>query len=310
MFDVDETLPQAKPRNPDFLTQEEEVALLGAWKQGDAAAGERFVLAFRPFINKQTKQWADYYCSVERENIAGAVRLGFVKAMKKFDPAESVRFSTFAVHWVKAAAQEEGRAFTVNRAAAKTQQARVVMACVNKERGNASDEHLHEIYDRVAKAQKMSPERVRQIHESAITMVSGDSTGNKSSGEELSSLFDRIEDTAVQAAEIAEKKNILMVMRNTIHVLPPREKYVIAARFGLFSGHEEEERTLQQIGDVLQLSKERVRQIEARALQMLRHEFHDMGFDLDKLMSPPGKNGHVCPRRYKKSAPALEMPAL
>lgn len=305
---LDDVARRKRHSNHRFLTPEEEASLIAAWKNGDASAGNDLALAFAPFINGQTAKLYAKYPYLEKDDVRGAVHMGFARALEKFEPERGNRFSSYAAWWIKAFIQDEAQQGSKVRAAARTQQARVTLACIKKEIGT-TDSPLHEIYERVAKDQNMDTKRVRKIHETAVVIISGESASANKDGGEMLSLFDRLEDDTPQGAEITERNSMTKVLRTVMGALPAREKYVLAARFGLFKNNEGEERTLEDIADVLKLSKERVRQIEVRALQILRREFKDLGFDMDDLILPSGKVGYIPPKKHRRSAPETHAPA-
>ena len=214
-----------------FLTPEEEASLIAAWKNGDASAGNDLAVAFAPFINSQTAKLYAKYPYLEKDDVRGAVHMGFARALEKFELDRGNRFSPYAAWWIKAFIQDEVQHSSKMRAAAKTQKARVTLAHIKKEIGT-TDSPLHEIYERVAKERNMDSKHVRQIHETAVVIVSGENASTNKDGGKMLSLFDRLEDDAPQAAEITEK--ILWRMLCTRRWGLPAREYVPATRFGLF----------------------------------------------------------------------------
>lgn len=279
-----------------FLTAEEETALARARKAGDKTAGEKLAQAFRPLLRSETYRWSKHYTHLDREDVFAAVQFGFVKALDKFDPDRGVRFSTYALPWIKAQVQEEAQGASKVRAAAKTDEARAVFAAVSRALDKQEGASLNKIYGDVAEARGIGVERVKRIHESTIYIISGDGAGKRKNGEESSSIFDAIADPAPQAANLIEGKSMMSLLRAAVGTLPPRQKYIIAARFGLMRECAGEPRTLEQVGNTLGITKERTRQLEVKGLQQLRRHFEAKGFEFNcDLFIPEGKVGHVPP---------------
>ncbi len=300
------------PKRTDarILTREEEAALIRSWKNGDKEAGAEFVQAFQPLIRGQTYTWGRHYTHVDKEDVSAAVHLGFAVALEKFKPDKGVRFSTYAIPWIKALVQQEAHGNAKVRAASKTQEARAVFAAVSRAQNTQEGVSLHEIYQDVAQARGVDVARIRKIHESAIYIVSGDGGGKRKDGEENSSIIDSIADPAPQAADVIADRNMASLLRDAVETLPARQKYIIAARFGLMSECAGEPRTLEQVGNALGITKERARQLEVAGLQRLRRHFQAHGFELGSdLIFPRGKMGYAPPVHLKPVQPEIAEPA-
>jgi RNA polymerase primary sigma factor len=120
--------------------------------------------------------------------------------------------------------------------------------------------------DEVAKQMKMSPDKVREIMKIALDPVSLETPIGE---EEDSHLGDFIEDCDSHAPAEAVSYTLLREQLNEVlHTLTPREEQVLKLRFGLDDGRT---RTLEEVGKVFNITRERIRQIEAKALRKLRH---------------------------------------
>jgi len=120
--------------------------------------------------------------------------------------------------------------------------------------------------DEVAKQMKMSPDKVREIMKIALDPVSLETPIGE---EEDSHLGDFIEDCDSPAPAEAVSYTLLREQLNEVlHTLTPREEQVLKLRFGLDDGRT---RTLEEVGKVFNITRERIRQIEAKALRKLRH---------------------------------------
>ena len=191
--------------------------------------------------------------------------LGLMKAVDKFDYSKGFKFSTYATWWIRQA---------INRAIAD--QARTIRIPV----------HMVETIHKVARYQRqmlqelgreptaeeigqkmgMGPDKVRDILKIAQEPVSLETPIGE---EEDSHLGDFIPDDETPAPADAASQTILReVIERQLHTLTPREETVIKLRFGLYDGRC---RTLEEVGKEFDITRERIRQIEAKALRKLRH---------------------------------------
>jgi RNA polymerase primary sigma factor len=254
-------------RLPLIRDPEEERRLARRAQQGDEAAIERLVTANLRFVISYVKKYQGH--GLELGELVAIGNEGLLKAVRKFDPDQGVKFISYAVWWVRQAVlkalAEQTRSVRIplNQNSALIRMGRAETLLSQVLRRDPTDEELARVLDE-------SVETVRAARRISTVEVSFDAPVDRGDRDGAAPLADRFADD--EAPDIEERTERQLMREHLEHALrhhlTARERSILALYYGLEEGSEE--LTLERIGALMGVTRERIRQIRERAFAKLR----------------------------------------
>jgi RNA polymerase primary sigma factor len=257
-------------RQTPLLTIEEEIKLAARIKRGDRAARDHMIKANLRLVVKIAYDYSNF--GLPLLDLISEGNLGLIKAVERFDPGKGGKLSTYASWWIK---QSMKRALAnqsktirlpvhlVDRIARMRKIIHQYMEKLGREPDN--EELALELQIPVSKVALLKTVSIRPA---SLDAPLGDNS-------DAGLLGDIVEDEkAPSPRESLGDRNLLDDLRNMVGSLDPREAEILTLRYGLDGG---EERTLEEVGKRLKVTRERVRQLQYLALRQIRRQMQKRG---------------------------------
>ncbi len=284
----DRQLPRAAMK-AELLDAETEQQLARAWRDNrDEKALHRLINAYMRLAISQASKFKRY--GAPMNDLIQEAGLGLMKAADKFDPDRGVRFSTYAIWWIKASIQDYVmRNWSMVRTGSTSSQKSLffnmkrVQAQIERD-ATVAGESLdgHQLRHRIA-SEIGVPLRDVEMMEGRLSGSDFSLNATQSTEDEGREWIDALADDGAQAAEIVADRHDTLQMRDWIvgamDRLSDRERYIVRER-----KLRDVPRTLESLGEELNLSKERIRQVEAAAMTKMRKSLEENADEVHQFL--------------------------
>ena len=248
-------------RRRDLLTPEDEVRLAKRIRSGDRSALDELVQANLRFVVSYAKRYRG--CGLSFLDLINEGNIGLIEAAKRFDADKNVKFITYAVWWVRQAIihalSDQSGAFRLPQ-----KQANLLYRIGKAQASLRSELRRTPTAQEIAQRMDVTEEEVTTLLQVADENISLSAVIDE---EHEFHLADKLEQDTIPSADLVLLRSSLKRhLRQALGELDEKEERVLRLRFGLDGA---DPKTLKEIGEMLDLSRERIRQIEAQALDKL-----------------------------------------
>ena len=285
-----------------LLTKEEEIILLTRIKQGDKRAKDIMIERNIRLVIKMARKYSGQ--GLELLDLIQEGNIGLIIAVDRFDLEKDCKFSTYATWWIKQvmtrAIDDKGRTIRLP----------VYISEWNTKIRNAKKELQKELNriptdEEVATKLNISTDKLDELSIVSQSMLSLNQNISKEDDGQLS---DYIEDDSIVSPEIEAIENVAKEeLEKVISTLKPREQQIIRLRFGFDVS---EAKSLQEIGDILGISGERVRQLESRSLKELKQKILRKQRKIVKLDIKESENKVLRKKRNNRRRTANDLKSI
>ncbi len=247
-----------------LLTADQEKRLAQRIRQGDQKAMEKLIRANLRFVVSVAKQYQNQGLSLA--DLINEGNIGLIKAAKRFDETRGFKFISYAVWWIRQSILQ-----------ALAEQSRIVRLPLNRvgtlHKISKASKEMEQVLGREPSPGEIAKELELKEQEVSDTLQIGNSHLSLDSpltpGTEENSLIDVLEDQFVPGPDVQmDQRELKLEIQRVLDSLTPREAEIICLYFGI---NQDKALTLEEIGAMFSLTRERIRQVKEKAIRRLRH---------------------------------------